>query len=110
MEIRIKSPNAGSILCVLIFVSYIALAVYWLRRFAVQHNIGPELVAGVGDAVVEYFIRLVIATGVGWLIVLFLYWRDEILGTKVPEWIFALFAVLIPFGIYFLIPEIPSAD
>lgn len=107
---RIRSPNAGSILCVLIFSGYIALAVCWLKRFAAQHNIGPELVPGVGDAVVEYFVRLAIATSVGWLLVLFFYWRDEILGAKVPEWMFALFAVLIPFGIYFFIPEIPSVD
>lgn len=83
---------------------YVSLAIFFLRLFAQSSGItvGPDAIES--DAIMRYYLAIILAVFGGVMLVLILYRLDSLMRRPAPEWVFAVFGILVPFAIYFGIP------
>jgi len=87
---------------------YVSAAVYFLRLFAKSSGITVGLDAVESGAIMKYYLAMILTIFGGVMLVLILYRLDSLMRKPAPEWVFAVFGILVPFAIYLGIPPFPE--
>ena len=56
----------------------------------------------------KYYAAITLSAFGGLMLVVILYRLDSAMRKPAPEWVFAVFGIVVPFAIYFGIPPIPQ--
>jgi hypothetical protein len=56
----------------------------------------------------KYYVAIILSIFGGLMLVLVLYRLDSLMRKPAPEWVFAVFGILVPAAIYFGIPPFPQ--
>jgi hypothetical protein len=82
------------------------MAVLILRYFAESWGItgGPN--TGDSGGIMKYYVAILLTILGGLLLVLILYRLDSLMKNTAPEWVFAVFGILVPLAIYYGSPPI----
>ena len=89
-------------------LAYVGLAVYFLRIFAKSSGITTGLDAVESGMMMKYYVATFLSIFGGILLVLILYRLDSLMRKPAPEWVFAVYGILVPAAIYFGIPPFPK--
>ena len=57
---------------------------------------------------IKYYAAITLSIFGGLMLVVILYRLDSLMRKQAPEWVFAVFGILVPFAIYFGIPPLPQ--
>lgn len=86
-------------------VIYVASAILALRIFAAKWGISEEPNNGHAEGTLKYYAAISLTVFGGLMLVLILYRLDSLMKKPAPEWVFAVFGILVPFAIYYGIPS-----
>jgi len=103
-NIRIKRSIRMSITC----VAYSVIAVFILRYVAERTGVISGYEGTTGEGMIAYFLAIMLTVTGALLLVSGLYFLERNSKHPIPEWLSVVFALIMPFGIYFFSPQLPK--
>ena len=100
-----KIDANGLIVSSVACVVYVCLAIILLSWFAAAWGIAGESTDADSSGIMKYYLAALLTIFGGVMMVLILYRLDSLMRKPAPEWVFALFGVVVPFAIYYGIPS-----
>jgi len=87
-------------------IVYVSLSILFLRYFAESWGIIGAPSADDSGGIMKYYVAILLTIFGGVMLVLLLYRLDSLMKKPAPEWVFAVFGILVPFAIYYGAPSI----
>ena len=97
-----------SILTVIVCLAYFGVASYVVRYVAEKTGVSLGWDETTGDGILTYYAAVALSISGSLILVASLYFLDRNSKSPIPESLFAGLALVMPIGLYYLSPSIPT--